>query len=377
MSGPGFWPCWAWKIRDERPTTLEYTAAELWVRTQYQSWFAAQAAGRPNLVTWQLDRFFSSYDTGDDVLGLVMEVMDSDFRNVFSHSFVRRFTKLMNGRGTPGDLLRLLAEAAPGGALKPDMLGIVNDGTRVLFDAVEVGTVKTAKSTYDELHMKLNTLRTSVIPVVQLRLPLLQAQRRKSLTPNFEVRASPFRLEEWAKIMPLPVRIGKEGSVTTADWICFHPTDSDVSGAAPTPDRMGADGLVVYHIHRAEVGKLPRRVQQHAERQLEQWKQQRGLVLELNPAMAGAMRDSTSDWTPEGRRMLAYAGVAGLAILLLAAAWEVGVIEGAAVLAEKGLEAAAGTPAALRGALQLTSEFTQRLWPLATGAAPLVPALGH
>ncbi|MBJ7988137.1 hypothetical protein JDS94_29835, partial [Bacillus cereus] len=82
--------------------------------------------------------------------------------------------QLMKTGASDVQLRDFLKEITPGGALKPDMLGI--SAQRILyFDAVEVGTVKTAKSTWDELNHKLGVIKDVIIPQLKIELPNLSS----------------------------------------------------------------------------------------------------------------------------------------------------------------------------------------------------------
>jgi hypothetical protein len=367
--------------RSDPPDVLEYTAAEWWVRERYVQYFR-EKHNIPQLVTWQLQRFFTSYDPTDPVLDLVMTIIERDFRNVMRPSLVKRFKDLLKAKAPQAEMLALLKEITPGGALKPDMLGI--SASDVLeFDGLEVGTVKTAKATWDELNNKLGVLNSVVLPQVKIELPNLAIKlgggRRSVQVPtSFVVRGSAFRLPRWARVLPLPVRISASGQVTTVDWICFQPTavwyppGAKIPG--PTdPDPEGTDGLVIYHIHRAALPQLPQRVRNFFESELRKWKQQQGLILELNPAYASVFHSSQADWSPEARQAFAYFGLATLVVLGVAVAWEIGLIAGAASLAADGLAGLAATPGVLAASLSDAALIASRLWPAAVTAAPLLP----
>jgi hypothetical protein len=137
--------CLGFPVRDEAPNALEYTAAEYWVRESYRRYFLANG-GIPQLTTWGLERFFSITDTGDPVLELTMELLDSDFKNLFTNAIIKKFTQMLANGASSAAINALLREAGFGGARKPDMLGI-SAGRTLLFDSVEVGTVRTAQST--------------------------------------------------------------------------------------------------------------------------------------------------------------------------------------------------------------------------------------
>ncbi|MEV5491080.1 hypothetical protein AB0L47_24290 [Streptomyces bobili] len=383
--------CWKWPVRQSRPSVLEYTAAEWWVRERYGFWFR-ENRGIPQLITWQLTRFFESYTPGDPVLEVAMEVLEDDFKNVFSDKFVQRFNRLLKNRSAShAELLYLLKEAQPGGALKPDMLGITADRSTLAFDALEVGTEGTAQSTYDELHKKLRILQSEVIPQIKLRLAGLSARytdRRRSLSvPSaFSALPSTFRLKPWAYILPLPVNISVQGNARYADWICFHPSKSWTprgsgapgSGGVPagSPVARGVDGLYLYHIHRATLPNLPDAVRSSVDQELRRWRQNNGFVLELNPAFAFAMKESQSDWSPEAQAMFAYLGAGALLLCFVWVAWEVGLIAGGAAALDAGLTALAESPAVFTNAIRGAAQLAPRLWPAAVGAAPLMPNFG-
>jgi hypothetical protein len=261
------------------------------------------------------------------------------------------------------------------------MLGI-SAGRTLLFDSVEVGTDKTAQSTFVELNEKMKILTTAVIPVLKLRLQALQAQYARGFTSvnvpsDFVVRASPFRLKTFEMIMPLPVRVNKKGGTVTVDWVCYHPTTTWLpDGVTPAPGSgapTGTDGMVIYHIHQSVLPELPKSIRDAIAKELNRWKQESGYVLELNPALTGAFVTEKSSWSPEARQLFAYFGVGALVLMFLAVGWELGVVAGGVALAEAGLTALAATPAALVGAIRVTAALASQCWPAAVGAAPLIP----
>jgi hypothetical protein len=366
--------CYGYPERQEPPTVLEYTAAEWWVRESYRRYFQAEGA-IPQIIDWQLERFFTSYDTGDPVLEVTMELLESDFRNVFTQSVLQKYARLARSGGGAAEMNALLAEAAQAGPRKPDMLGISATRT-LLFDAVEVGTVKTAQSTYKELNEKMRNITDAVIPQLKLRLPALQERRARGLKSfmvpsEFVVQASAFRLKPWEMILPLPVQVDNKGAAKTLDLICYHPTTTWTPQNAKST--TGTDGLVIYHIHRVPLPKLPNKVREQVEFELNRWKREKGLVLELNPALSGALASSSSSWSPESRQLFAYLGVGALVLLFLGVAVEAGVIIAGATIAEAGLAALAGTPASVLASIRAAAFVASEIWPLAVAAAPLVP----
>lgn len=335
----------------------------------------------PQLITWQLQRFFFSYEALDPVLDLIMTILERDFRNALSPRLIKQFAQLMRAGGTEAELLALLKEITPGGALKPDMLGI-SAGRTLLLDAVEVGTVKTAKSTWDELNHKIGILKDVVIPQLKIELPQLAIRLSRgfqsfSVPLDFSVKGSAFRMTRWQRVLPLPVRISRTGNAPTADWICFHPSVTYQPTGAPSTttggDPTGADGLFLYHIHRATLPNLPDKVRQNLERELRRWRQGQGLVLELNPAYAFTFQQSKSDWSPEAQILFGYLGLGALVVMGVALAWELGLIAGAAALAEQGLAALAATPAVFVSAMSEASAIARMLWPVAVGVAQWLP----
>ena len=380
MSFVGLPECASFPVRNDPPTVLEYTAAEWWVRECYANYFRGMLPA-PQLITWQLQRFFFSYEPLDPVLDLVMTLLERDFRNALSPRLVKRFGQLLRANALEAELLALLKEITPGGALKPDMLGI-SAGRTLAFDGVEVGTVKTAQSTWDELNLKLGIIKDVIIPQLKIELPQLAIRLSRgfksvSVPVDFSVKGSACRLSRWQRVLPLPVRISRNGNARTADWICFHPSmtwqPTGAPAAAGPGDPQGSDGLFLYHIHRAGIPKLPEKVRQNLERELRRWRQGQGLVLELNPAYAYTFQQSQSDWSPEAKMLFGYVGLGALVIMGVALAWEIGLIAGAAALAEEGLVALAASPGVFVSAMSEASAIARILWPVAIGASQWLP----
>jgi hypothetical protein len=269
------------------------------------------------------------------------------------------------------------------------MLGLSASGGPLLFDGVEVGTVKTDASTYKELHDKLDIIRAAVVPQLRLRMPALQAQaargfRSMNVPTDYVVRPSPFRLKPSEMVLPVPVRVepgSGPGDQPTVDWVCYHPTTVWApSGTTPTPGSgapTGTDGMVIYHIHRAKLPQVPSRVKNQVAKELKRLQQKQGLVLELNPALVGAFVADQSDWTPEGRRMFAYLGAGALVLVFVAVAWEIGAFAGGVALADAGLTAAAAAPAQLLALVRASASLASQLWPAAVSAVPLMPQLAR
>lgn len=370
--------------RKEGPTVFEYVAAEWWVRERYGIYFRSKFPV-PNLITWQLDRFYYNYDKlGDPVLEFVMDKLVKDFNNPLNPRLKDSFYKLMKAGSSADQLKVFLKEITPGGALKPDMLGI--SAQRILcFDAVEVGTVKTAKSTWDELNHKLGVIKDVIIPQLKIELPNLsitlgRGQKSVSVPTDFSVKGSSFRMNSWERILPLPINFSKNGNVRYADWICYHPTMTwqppDAPMSTPGPEGpQGNDGLVIYHIHRLPIPKLPDKVRQHFEIELRKWRQGHGLVLELNPAYAYAFKQSKSDWSPEAKLLFGYFGVGALVVMGVALAWELGLIAGAAALAEGGLNALMASPLVFTQAMEQSAVMARSLWLAGASVAPLLPII--
>lgn len=181
MSGfLGSTDCLGFPVRPEAPNVLEYTAAEYWVREAYRRYFQSNGAV-PQLTTWQLERFFTAYNTGDPVLELTMELLETDFHNLFTDAIIRRFNAMLKNGASNATLFDMLREVGQGGPRKPDMMGISANQV-LLFDCLEVGTDKTADSTYKELGDKMKIVETAVIPQIKLRLPALAARYARGFT---------------------------------------------------------------------------------------------------------------------------------------------------------------------------------------------------
>jgi hypothetical protein len=379
MADPfGIDECMGVPLRTEPPNSLEFVAAEYWVRDSYRTYFK-ESERTPQTTTWQLERFFTGNESSDPVIDLVMEVLESDFKNTYSNAVVTRFKSLQKNGASEAALRALLREGSGGGDRKPDMLGIAG-GREILLDCVEVGTVKTAQSTYNELNEKLQILKTAVIPQVKLRLPALRERFARSLQspvlPNeFVVQASPFRLPPFKTILPLPIRVTAQGAQTMIDWICYRPsTNWKPSGApASTSNRPGTDGIVLYHIHQTPLPEVPSSIRIALAKELNQWKQKQGYILELNPALIAAFGLNKPAWTRDERLLFTVLGVAGLLLVIVAVGLEVGVFAGAAAIADAGLPALAAAPAEFIAAMRASAILASQVWALAVSAVPMVP----
>ena len=58
------------------------------MREAYRRYFQSNGAV-PQLTTWQLERFFTAYNTGDPVLELTMELLETDFHNLFTDAIIQ------------------------------------------------------------------------------------------------------------------------------------------------------------------------------------------------------------------------------------------------------------------------------------------------
>jgi hypothetical protein len=371
-------PCVGIPIRKDPPGTLEWTAAELWIRWRYKHAFEGSRKA-PFLVTWQLERLFTNYDNAQDpVIDLVMTVLESDFRNVTTDAQRAAFQLLLKQNATEPALRAFLRQLSPGGNRRPDMLGISTGGTAIEFDAVEVGTVTGAQATYDELQSKLGILRDSVVPQVRLELPRLQAGYQSTfIPPGFTVSGSAWRPSQWERILPLPVKISKEGNVQYVDWICYYPTmywRAPNSPPLQQGDPGGENGLILYHIHRlpAKSLEIPPNIKTVIDREIQRWKLQHSLSLELNPALALALKANKTSFDPAAIQMLAVLGAGALLFILLGVAWEAGLVVGAAELASSGLAGLSGSAADLFAAIGQSSEVGSAFWPGVSSDATLL-----
>jgi hypothetical protein len=152
----------------------------------------------------------------------------------------------------------------------------------------------------------------------------------------------------------------------------WQPAGSPPTGGSGEP--QGSDGLFLYHIHRATLPNLPDKVRQNLEQELRRWRQGHGLVLELNPAYAFTFQQSKSDWSPEAKMLFGYLGLGALVVMGVALAWELGLVAGAAMLAEEGLLALAATPQVFMTAMAEASALARFLWPIAVSGAQWLPA---
>jgi hypothetical protein len=362
-------------VRDEPPTSLEYTAAELWIRERYGNYFT-HSRPSPVLITWQLERLLFSYDNlHDDVLELVMTALERDFRNPLLPRLVANFRRLEQSGASADALRALLQEITPGGNLKPDMLGLCAGGAAIEMDAVEVGTVKTAQSTYDELQHKLGVLRDVIVPQLKIQLPQLSSQTQQSVPTEVTVAASSWRPAQWERVLPLPVRVTPAGGITYVDWICYHPTMTwyprDSTASSTQSGSEGTDGLVIYHIHRlsGSLAEAPSRVKLEVRDAIRRWQEKKGLALSLDPSFATAVRADREAFDPAAKQLLAYLGAGALLLIVLGVAWEVGLVVGAEQAAQGGLTALAGSVEELAPLLRNCATLADQLWPDVSAAA--------
>lgn len=183
MSFLGQDECYGFPERLEKPTNFEWLAAELWVRFCYSEWFRVNHPA-PSHVTWELDRLFSDIDTNSPVLQEVMKLLDKDFKSILGLNRKRILDIMKNTKKSDEALTPKLYEIKMGGNRKPDMLGLSVNNTRLLFDAVEVSTAKTADETWHELQSKLDALKNVIVPQLKLKLPELNLYRRQSYVAN-------------------------------------------------------------------------------------------------------------------------------------------------------------------------------------------------
>ncbi|MED0828234.1 hypothetical protein [Bacillus pacificus] len=379
MSFFGEQECYKYDLRKEqKPTDFEWLAAELWVRYCYSEWFRVNQPS-PNHVTWELDRLFSNVNNDSPVFQEVIKLLDKDFKSILSLNKKKILDIMKNTTKSDEALMPKLYEIKMGGNRKPDMLGI-SVSNILLLDAVEVSTAKTADETWSELQSKLDALKNVIVPQLKLKLPELNLNRLQSYVqiPNeYIVKGSSFRLSAWQRILPLPIKFDKKGKETCVEWICYNPTMNWKPPNAPMPtgEPQGTDGIILYHIHSVTIGGIPKKVKVFLDMEIRKWKQGHGLVLDLNPAYAYVFKESKSDWSPEARKLFAYFGIGALVMIGVAVAWEIGVIEGAAVLAKGGLSALMASPPILFNTLGQCSMIARNLWLAGSSISPFLPIM--
>ncbi|KXO06209.1 hypothetical protein AYK81_00475 [Bacillus thuringiensis] len=387
MSFFGNLECWEYPERqndavDKKTRALEWVAAEWWVRYCYNEWFVAKYPV-PNHVTWQLDRLFYELKTDNPVLKIVMKLLDKDFKTILS-SKNKLLDIMKDTEKSDAVLMPLLYEIKMGGHRKPDMLGISVSNT-LLFDAVEVATVKTADETWYELQGKLDTIKNVIVPQLKLLLPEVNENQKQSFVqiPNdYIVKGSSFRLSAWQRILPLPIKFDERGKYNYVDWICYNPTMNWKPPNAPEPTLgpegpQGTDGIVLYHIHRAIIPAFPEKIESFIKREFFKWSQANGLVPELNPAFAYTFKESQSAWSPEARTLFACFGIGALVMMGLVLASEIGIITGAATIAKGGFSALMTSPTLFLNAIGQGSIIARNLWVAGTSVAPLLPIFQH
>lgn len=357
---------------------FEWLAAQLWVYWQYRAWFTSAAGPNQFIMAdteyemlFGVEKFFTR--PNNQFARVVWDTLVEDFRNAHSDAFWKRLKQMLDDpAASPAFVAEFIRTAREGGKRKPDMLGVeIGLSPGVRFDLLEVGTEKTADSTAAELADKLRILRERVAPIVTLRLDA----QGQSWDRRIEVRASPFRMPQAMRIMPLPLVIDQQTGTRYAEWVCYHPTELYKPGAMING---GHDGLVLYHIHRAPLPTLPEALRKRFEAQARAGTLQ---PLSLLPELAQVRRE---DWPPELRMALLAVGVAALATAIVlialtppgaagvAGMGAVGAGATGAGVTGAGLTAAGATPAFTTG-VAATANYAPLAWSFAVGAAAVVP----
>ncbi|MFG2848063.1 hypothetical protein ACGF12_33565 [Kitasatospora sp. NPDC048296] len=388
------------KARDEPPTVFEYLAAELWVRHHFGADFDARPGA--TWVTFQLDRISEWWGSPrrdrldpedalpygrltlqpqDPVLRMVLQVLSEDLRNVFPTAKVEAIKRMLKDRSTPAvKLIKAVRELTPGGALKPDMLGIQNHVPELRMEALEVGTEQGALDTYRELQGKISVLRDPCGRVIENRLLAMQRTAVKQLPFTVVATGTDWRLGAGLMILPMPVNVIEQNGETYVDWLCYWPTNRAEFREYPRPanGRPGYDGLVLYHIHRVPLRavQLPDKIREAMLNVIRARQRSRALGPTLVPELAVAIERDRRLFTPEGELFLAGLGAVGLLALGVWAAVGTGVVAGLAAVAKGGLVAAAAAPEVFVGAVAAAAKVADQLWSVISQLGYLLPEFG-
>ncbi|MEU6972259.1 hypothetical protein AB0A71_31975 [Kitasatospora aureofaciens] len=388
------------KAREEPPTVFEYLAAELWVRHHFGVDFDARPGA--TWVTFQLDRIAEWWGTPgrerlgpgealpygrltaqpqDPVLRMVLQVLSEDLRNTFPTAKVDAIKRMLKDRSTPAvKLVKAVRELTPGGALKPDLLGLQNHVPELRMEALEVGTEGGALDTYRELQGKVGVLRDPCGRVIENRLVAMQRTALQQLPYSVVAAGTDWRLGAGLKILPMPVNVTEQNRETYVDWICYWPTDRAEFREYPRPanGRPGYDGLVLYHIHRVPLRavQLPDRIREAMLNLVRARLRPAPLGPTLVPELAVTIERDRRLFTPEGELFLAGLGAVGLLALGVWAALGTGVVTGLGVVAKGGLVAAANAPELFVGALAAAARLANQLWSVISQLGYLLPTFG-
>ncbi|MER5807390.1 hypothetical protein ABT143_04195 [Streptomyces sp. NPDC002033] len=379
-------------------TGWEWIAAEVWVRYHFER-YVAELPGSTH-VTHQLDRLQEVFDLiagqekgqggrppmsggeaasykrlsfqpSDPVLQMALRVLGEDFRNPISPSKVLELKKLLDPAAkTPaGVLIEAVRRLTPGGLLKPDMLGLQSYSGELTMEEVEVGTRQGGLETYKELQSKVSILEDPC--AVRMRLELARMQRSLQVS----ARASTWRLHPALMLLPLPLHIDSAtGKGVVSDWICFWPTNRARFQEHPRPEtgRPGYDGLVLYHVHRAEFDSslIPKSVKERINRAVREWeRKQRAPGPTLVPELVTVMQADRRLFTEDGELFVFGIGAAALLAIFVWVAVEAGVIAGLAAAGRVGLSALAATPSVLSKGVVQMADFCRDFLPVATQLA--------
>jgi hypothetical protein len=382
----------------------EWVTAELWIRHHFGR-YVAELPGSTYL-THQLDRLREIWDPivdrtrkgqggrpplsredayqyqknaympSDPVLQMALRVLGEDLINPLAPARVRELQRLLDPKsGTPAvRLIEAVRKLAPGGALKPDMLGLQSYAGELTMEALEVGTVTGGLDTYKELRSKVSVLEDPCAR--RMRLELAAMQRSLQVTP----RATTWRLHPALMTVPLPLSLDTTGGKPqVADWLCFWPTNrASFEGYPRDTARPGYDGLVLYHVHRLPFDDkgVPRSVKEKMSAAVREWSNQRRWTPgpTLVPELVTAVQADRRLFTREGEYFLAGLGAAGLLALFCWVAVEAGVITAVSAAGKAGLAALAAAPAQLARAVAGMVEFVKDFIPVVTQMAYAFPA---
>ncbi|MFJ2192831.1 hypothetical protein ACIOJE_33640 [Kitasatospora sp. NPDC087861] len=384
--------------REEPPTVFEYLAAELWVRHHFGSDFEARPGA--TWVTFQLDRLGEWWGTPrrdqlnpqdalpyarltpqppDPVLRMVLQVLSEDLRNTFPVAKVEAITRMLKDKSTPAvKLVKAIRELTPGGALKPDMLGIQNHVPELRLEALEVGTEDGALDTYRELQGKISVLRDPCGRMIGNRLAVMQQTAVRQLPDTVVCAGTDWRLGAGLMVLPMPLNVTEVNGDTYVDWICYWPTNRVDLRDYPRPanGRPGYDGLVLYHIHRVSLKsvQLPDKIREAMLHLIAARLRARSLGPALLPELATAVQRDRRLFTREGELFLAGLGVGALLALGVWAAAGAGLVAGLAGVAKGGLVAAASAPEVFVGAVAGAARLADELWPAVSQLGYLMPA---
>lgn len=340
----------------------------------------------------------SEYAISDHVvIQRAIDLLKQDFKNLTSmksKEIMGRLERIAgDSHASPQD--RLLASKSwmaewlknrMGRARKPDILGILIEQNRIVFDLVEVGTIKTATSTFDELVSKMTQLQEIALRMDGELKTMQQIYSSTSLRspriPSYAAAsASNFRIPFASYLQVIGVELVPGSTDSLITYICYAPSyryrPNDFKnldpGVAP-----GINGLVLYEIHQLRVKRVPDAVGAQLRKDwvtVHPSVATQAAIARLLPEPGFTAYGGRTVWDRQTVEYLKLVGEVGIVCMLAAFAWELGIlaIAGSSELLSVSTIASTSTavvsPSTITLSIEASVQFTKAVGPFASELA--------